>query len=178
MQTKQNQQTSQPTTTKAANEPKYRLATEFHRQAGRPVDPELPTQALRAFADGYEFLRAGLYDTKEPDINDHWTHGEVLTNQLDADLVVKVFPNNREKQRATLLGIAYKRLKEDTGHAINVNVPESLRPWAVRMPTITSNVTHVMADSENVAKAVAAITSRDHAPEGASATPLSVYPIA
>ena len=178
MRTKQNQQTSQPTSTKAANGPKYRLATEFHRQTGRPVDAELPTQALRAFADGYDFLRAGLYDTKEPDINDHWAHGEVLTNRLDADLVVKWYPNDPEKQRATLLGVAYKRLKEDTGHAINVNVPESLKPWAVRMPTVTSNVTHVMADSENVAIAVAAITSHDHAPEGATATPLSVYPIA
>ena len=123
---------------------------------------------LRAFEDGYGVMRAGLYDSPQPDQNDHWAEGEILTDELDAAMVTEALKDTlrspaflgcpTEPIENALLGLAYARLEQNTNRPLNVNVPTKLETWTVRVATDTGyERTHVRATDDEIATTIAAV---------------------
>ena len=142
----------------------HRLATEFERQADRAAaSPDTPHEYLRVFPDGDGTLVAGLYQTSERAINDHWAQGSPLTDKTDAMVAERLLPDNPPAQGEALAGLAYARLESDRTRQVNLQVPRKLKLWTVRMPAGDSPGARVpvMATGEDVAIAVAALVLLD-----------------
>ena len=128
---------------------------------------------LRAFEDGYGVMRAGLYDSPQPDPDDHWANGETLTDETDAAMVSKALKDAThspetvdqptEPLETALLGIAYARLKRNTSRPLSVNVPSKLETWMLRTPDDDGDEHRcwVMATDDNTAKTAAAVLAFD-----------------
>ena len=142
----------------------YRAATEFQRD-GRLIDEDAPTQWLRVFRDGQGSLRAGLYESEKPDINDDWAHGEPLTDRADELLVERHAGGDPRFAVDALAGIAHRRLAGDKSRPLNVQVPARLEPWVVRgRMGVTDNVrVIVMATRAETALMVAALAAANDA---------------
>ena len=138
----------------------YRSAREFRDSKKRRVDDDPQKQWLRVFRDGHDVLRAGLYDTAQPDLDDHWANGETLTDETDAAMITTCLAGaGTETMKTALLGIAYARISDARPRPLNIGVPEQLKPWAVRVADSAGkdDIQYVMADCSDAAKATAAV---------------------
>ena len=140
--------------------PGYRFATEFLRD-GRPVDNGLEPAFLRVLKDGAGRLRAGLCPTPEPRPEDHEANGSTLTTEADAIGAAAQHPSSQTLQQEQLLITAYLRLDHDRSRPLHVYVPDTLRPWAVRVSLQHQPILlHVSAATETGARFAAAEKSR------------------
>ena len=121
---------------------------------------------LGVFADGYDVLRAGLYETGVPTIDDHWAHGTVLTDETDAKIAERLLRGNQSAQADALAGLAYRRFEKDMSRLVRLLVPRKLTIWIVRIPSAETGPEHqvaVMATGQGVAIAVATLSLVDRA---------------
>lgn len=140
--------------------PGYRFASEFLRD-GRPVDNSLDPVFLRVLKDGAGRLRAGLCPTPEPRSEDREGNGATLTTEADAIGAEAQHPFDRTLQQEQLLITAYLRLDHDRSRPLHVYVPDTLRPWAVRVSLQHQPILlHVSAATETGARFAAAEKSR------------------
>lgn len=140
--------------------PGYRFATEFLRD-GRPVDNGLEPAFLRVLKDGAGRLRAGLCPTPEPRPEDHEANESTLTTEADAIGAAAQHPSSQTLQQEQLLITAYLRLDHDRSRPLHVYVPDTLRPWAVRVSLQHQPILlHVSAATETGARFAAAEKSR------------------
>ena len=87
---------------------RYRTAKEFLNPVkGERGDGGGPTRWLRVFEDGNGVLVAGLYDSPDPEQNDHWANGDPATDELDAQMAAKCIPyGDTEAMKTAILAIA------------------------------------------------------------------------
>lgn len=110
----------------------YRLACEFYAQRIAPAAAERPDEALRTI-DLYDGIpAAGLHPGLHPDINDHWATGTSLTDEVDAAVVRRRFPDDPEAQRDALLALAYHGIDDAHASEARIWVPADLGVWSVR----------------------------------------------
>ena len=164
--------------TRGEHEPvRYRTGSEFLRPLnGKAGDGGGPPRWLRVFEDGNGVLVAGLYDTPNPDVNDHWANGEPATDEADAAMAAKCIAyGDIDSMKTALLGIAYRRVYNRRTEPIRVEVPADLKPWAVRTPgnDRPDDIEYVMSSSEIAAKATAAVFAFDKTRAKATARCLS-----
>ena len=150
----------------------YRVATEFEGGRRDPGHGPLGWY-LRAFPDGNDVLRAGLYETEVPAIDDHWAHGTVLTDETDAKIAERLLPGDPAAQADALTGLAYTRVEKEMRQVVRLLVPRNLRRWIVRMPAGETEPEHqvaVRATGQAAAIAVAALGLIDAAQKEWTAT--------
>ena len=114
----------------------YRSAREFRDSTKRGVDDEPQKQWLRVFTDGHDVLRAGLYDTPQPDLDDHWANGETLTDETDAAMISTCLAGaGTETMKTALLGIAYARISDVRPRPLTSGCPNGSSRGRCESPT-------------------------------------------
>ena len=88
----------------------YREAPEFARRDGKPSETGTPFETLRVFKDGNDVPRAGLYPGTTPEVDDHWAHGDPMTDETDVAVARRLTGDAESETSDALLGIAYGRL--------------------------------------------------------------------
>ena len=79
----------------------YREAPEFARGDGKPSEAGTPFETLRVFKDGNDVPRAGLYPGTTPEMDDHWAHGDPMTDETDV-AVARRLTGDAESERVRL----------------------------------------------------------------------------
>ena len=111
----------------------FRAAPEFAKEDAKPSQVGTPDETLRVFKDGNGVARAGLYPGTTPDVDDHWAHGEPMTDETDVAVARRLTGDDESETSDALLGIAYGRLLQAGKRDARVLVPIRLQPWAVRL---------------------------------------------
>ena len=151
----------------------FREAPEFAKEDAKPSQAGTPDETLRVFKDGNGVPRAGLYPGTTPDVDDHWAHGEPMTDETDVAVARRLTGDDESETSDALLGIAYGRLLQAGERDARVLVPIRLQPWAVRLNTNHATLTYVRATSKTSAAAAAAVNAIDNAVRGYTADPMT-----
>ena len=151
----------------------FREAPEFAKEDAKPSQAGTPDETLRVFKDGNGVSRAGLYPGTTLDVDDHWAHGEPMTDETDVAVARRLTGDDESETSDALLGIAYGRLLQAGERDARVLVPIRLQPWAVRLNTNHATLTYVRATSKTSAAAAAAVNAIDNAVRGYTADPMT-----
>ena len=151
----------------------YREAPEFARGDGKPSEAGTPFETLRVFKDGNDVPRAGLYPGTTPEMDDHWAHGDPMTDETDVAVARRLTGDAESETSDALLGIAYGRLVRAGERDARVLVRIRLQPWAVRLDGNQATPTFEMATSKTSAAAAAAVSALDNAVRGYTADPMT-----
>ena len=151
----------------------FRAAPEFAKEDAKPSQVGTPDETLRVFKDRNGVARAGLYPGTTPDVDDHWAHGEPMTDETDVAVARRLTGDDESETSDALLGIAYGRLVQAGKRDARVLIPTRLQPWAVRLDSTQARPTFEMATSKTSAAAAAAVSALDNAVRGYTANPMT-----